>query len=178
MARNIVDVINQIKPILIAQEIDITKLDEIISSAEYSAPENAHLHWERLRDELMELTHDYFREPNTIIPNWVVRVSNIVTDQKLIGQDVWEKVDKLFVIYRAQNFDLTHLHDIQRFLTYNNVHNEEAVNCKEAITNLATEMLNQEIQHIGQNYIGKARHEMPQWLQEVIAVSTTSTGNS
>lgn len=78
MARNIVDVINQIKPILTEQNLEVTKLDSIISSAQYIAPENVYLLWMRLQEELTELTIDHINSRDQPLPDWVVKVSDIV----------------------------------------------------------------------------------------------------
>lgn len=82
MSRNIVDVINKIKPILTEQGLDITPLDSIIASAEFSAPENAHLQWERLQEELIMLTTDHINARDKPLPEWIIKVSNIVTDKE------------------------------------------------------------------------------------------------
>lgn len=79
--RNIIDVINQIKPILIENGQDVTTLDEIISSKEFAAPELDHLHWRALQTFLVHIAMNHTSEGYDQLPDWLKRVSDIITNK-------------------------------------------------------------------------------------------------
>lgn len=82
MARNIIDVIDQIRPILVENQIDTTQLDEIVTSKQFAPPELDHLHWRALQTLLTHIAFNHTSEGYEQFPDWLKRVSDIVTDKK------------------------------------------------------------------------------------------------
>lgn len=77
MSRNVIDVINQIKPIFTEQGFDTSELDSIISSKEFAPPELDHLHWERIQQELTRVAEKHLKKDYTEFPDWLQKLSDI-----------------------------------------------------------------------------------------------------
>ena len=83
MHRNIIDVIDKLKPILIEQNIDISELDSIRSSKQFAPPELDYLHWGRLQQEIVSFSGDYGFLEYDQFPDWLKKVSDIITDKDI-----------------------------------------------------------------------------------------------
>ena len=79
--RNIIEVINKIKPIFIEQGLSTSELDSIIDSKKFSPPEMDNVHWIRLQAELVDIADDYFDKPYEQFPDWLKKISDIITNK-------------------------------------------------------------------------------------------------
>lgn len=78
VTRNIIEVINKIKPIYVEQGLDTSELDSIITSKEFAPPELDQLHWQRLQEELNAVAEPHWKKDIEDFPDWLKQISNIV----------------------------------------------------------------------------------------------------
>lgn len=84
MGRNVIDVINKLKPIFEEQGLPVNELDSIISSKQFSPPELDHLHWSRLQDEITVIANEHITDITDFekFPDWLKKISNILLDNE------------------------------------------------------------------------------------------------
>lgn len=80
MGRNVIDVINKIKPIFQEQNLSTKELDSIISSKEFSPPELDHIHWSRLQVEINDIANQHITNITELeeFPDWLKKISDII----------------------------------------------------------------------------------------------------
>lgn len=80
MRRNVVDVINKLKPVFEEQGISTHELDSIIKSKEFAPPELDHIHWSRLQNEVNDIANQHITDVTKFeqFPDWLKKISNIM----------------------------------------------------------------------------------------------------
>lgn len=80
MSRNVIDVINKLKPIFEQQGLSTKELDSIISSKQFASPELDHIHWSRLQDEINYIANEHITNITELekFPDWLKKISDII----------------------------------------------------------------------------------------------------